>query len=210
MRAVLAEYGNDEVERTHLSSTAHRQFPHSSTICECLASLELATRERPDLRFIPCGEIAAKMPAVAKTSTSPFKLAMTDGAIIPDGLFGLEYQDAGKKTYRFFVLEADRGTMPVSRSSGSQTSYLGKLAMYRDAITRQLPKSQWGLPNLFVLTVMADERRLTETLRRFSEQGSNPTFPFKAFAPRALTAPVPQLLLGAGERTALPPLRIDT
>lgn len=46
--------------RTFPATTAHRQFQHSLMICEILASLDLAARANPRLRFIAWPEILAR------------------------------------------------------------------------------------------------------------------------------------------------------
>lgn len=105
-------------------------------ICEFLASIELGMLGRSDLRFIPWPAILAKAPENTRQRNDPFCMRVTipdaeeTGAIVPDGLFGIEYQNANRKLYRFFALEADRGTMPIVRSKGRQTSYLGKIEAY--------------------------------------------------------------------------------
>ena len=102
-------------------------------------------------------------------------------AIVPDAVFGIEYQDANRKLYRFFALEADRGTMPIVRSKGHQTSYLGKITAYHEILAHQVYKTQLGLPNLLVLTVTTSEPRKSEIMRRLEEQaGDGAAFLFKA------------------------------
>jgi len=207
-KRALSEYGSAEAApRTFLAPTAHRQFMHSLLICECLASIELATLAKPDIRFIPWPEILARAPESTRTSAVPFRIPASGGAIIPDGLFGLEYNSGGKKCYRFFALEIDRGTMPLARSSGNQTSYLGKLTAYREIIERQLYKTYLGVSTLFVLTVMTDMKRQAETMRILDKQGGAPQFLFKSIS--QLPSPSPRLLLEPWERAGLPPLSID-
>ena len=204
---VLKERGGVGDTSTFLSQACHRQFAHSVMICECLASIELATLRREGLRFISWPEIFARAPEATRASPVPFRIPVPSGGIIPDGLFGIEY-GRDKKTYRFFALEADRGTMPVTRSNGQQTSYLGKLDAYQEALGRQAHKSHLGIPNLFVLTVTTDHSRLSEMLRKFGDRGPSPTFLFKALDPAALRILVPDLLLTLWERPGLPPLHI--
>ncbi len=207
-RRILGECaGRDCEARTYLAAHAHRQFRHGLMICECLASIELAVRERAGLRFMPWGEIVAKAPAETRATAVPFKLALPGGAIIPDAIFGLEYQADGRKTYRFFALEADRGTMPVSRAGTGQTSHLAKLALYRQAIEGMHHKRHWGVPNLLVLTLTTDVRRLADMLAKLG--GEHPRFLFKAASQRELTAPMPGLLDDIWKRAGLPPFRID-
>jgi hypothetical protein len=75
-------------------------------------------------------------------------------------VFGLEYERDGKRVYRFFALEVDRGTMPVTRTNGNQTSYLSKLDAYRQIIAAQDHRAQLGISTLLVLTVTTREARL--------------------------------------------------
>lgn len=205
-RRVLQERGGLNDRWTFLSQECHWQFAHSVMLCACLASIELATLQNNNLRFIPWPEILARAPETTRASPVPFRIPVPSGGIIPDGLFGIEY-GRDKKTYRFFALEADRGTMPVTRSSSRQTSYLGKLGAYQEALERQAHKSHLGIPNLFVLTVTTDQSRLSEIMRRFADHGTSPTFLFKALD-LALRAPAPDLLMMPWERPGLPPLYI--
>jgi len=196
--------------RTFLADTAHRQFRHSLLICEILASLELGVRVTPGLRFIAWPEILERAPETTRASRTPFRVPMRSGGyLVPDGLFGLEYGGI-KKTYRFFALEADRGTMPVCRTDGRQTSILGKLASYRETLALGIPKAHWGLPNLLVLTVTTSAARMGEIMQRLEGQaGSSPAFLFKAMGEHALRTPWPELLSEPWQRVGAVSLRID-
>jgi hypothetical protein len=209
-RRALAERGHPEVNaRTFLGPTAHRQFVHSRLICECLASIELATREHTNLRFIAWSEILSRAPASTRSSQIPFRVPFESSAVIPDGLFGLEYQTNSGKAYRFFALEVDRGTMPISRTDGTKTSYLAKLAGYREIMDRRLHKQHWGISSLFVLTVTTSPERPAGMLRAYGERGASPMFLFKAAEPKTLTAPKPRLLSEPWERAGLSALSIS-
>ena len=197
--------------RTFLAATAHRQFLHSRMICEVLASLELGVRAAPSLRFIAWPEILGRGPEATRSSLTPFRLPLPSGAhLVPDGLFGIEYAQEGAKAYRFFALEADRGTMPVARSNPNQTSYLGKLAAYREIISGQVHKTHLGIPNLLVLTVTTSPTRIREVIRQMGGQATGMApFLFKAVSPADLVRPAPRLLFEPWERSGLLPLRID-
>jgi len=133
------------------------------------------------------------------------------GYLVPDGMIGIEYDLGEKKAYRFFALEADRGTMPLSRSDRNQTSLFGKLAAYRDVIVRQAHKTHLGISTLFVLTLTPSQERKNEILRRIESQMGNAaaTFLFKTVDVSAFTKPVIRLFFESWERAGLPPLRID-
>jgi hypothetical protein len=197
--------------RSFLSTTLHRQFLHSLMICEVLASLDIAMRADPRLRFVGWSEILGRAPEATRTSTMPFRLPLRSGGYLaPDGLFGIEYAQADTKAYRFFALEADRGTMPVTRSNSNQTSFLGKLAAYREIIARQVHRTHWGIPNLLVLTVTSSETRLIDILSKIEGQiAGSAGFLFKAQDDFSLTIPAPQLFSQPWARAGIPPLRID-
>jgi hypothetical protein len=211
-RRILEEQGVVEQARTWLGALANRQFSHSSMVCELLASIELGTLQCPGTRFIPWPEILAKAPAETRALAVPFRFPVTpvSPAIVPDGLFGIEYGLGSTKSYRFFALEADRGTMPVMRSNHNQTSYLGKIAAYCEIIAKKVHKSHLGVPNLLVLTVTTNDARATDIIGRLQElAGGSAAFLFKAVAARDLATPLIRLLFDPWERAGFRPLRID-
>jgi len=182
LEAVGAESDADAV--TWLRHGPHRQFEHSLMICEILASMELATRGRDDIRFIPWPEILAKAPEATRRSAKPYTLSVAGGeSVIPDALFGLEYRHDGRKSYRFFALEADRGTMPVVRTGKPGTSVLAKLETYRAFLAQEGYRRSLGVPNLLVLTVTASETRCNEITERCAAQRAEwRPFLFRAFS----------------------------
>jgi hypothetical protein len=202
--------GSDDAV-TFLAGTAHRQFLHSLMICEIMASLDIAIRSDPCLRFIAWPEILRRAPQTTRASPTPFRIPVPSGGyVVPDGLFGIEYSHAGAKTYRFFALEADRGTMPVARSNSNQTSFLGKLGAYRQIMEHHAHKKHWGIPNLLVLTLTVGDARLLEMLKRLDvERRSSATFLFKAIRDDASQQPGPQLLTEPWQRAGFPPMYID-
>lgn len=204
-RRALAEFGEcTDESRTFLTTGAHRQFAHSMLICECLASIELATLSRPAIRFIPWCEILARALAQGRVVPVPFRFPVSQGVIvIPDGLFGLEYKTGAKSSYRIFALEVDRGTMPVARSNGRQTSYLAKLAAYRAIIDRELYRALLGVPNLLLLTITTSEVRMADMLQKLGHNGGlHGAFLFKpiSIGMRTLVIPHPDFLATPWER----------
>jgi hypothetical protein len=198
--------GFDENGR-QAAAAAHRQFLHALMICEALASVELATHADTRLRFIAWPEILARAPEALRASKTPSRLPMPSGGyLVPDGVFGLEYRNGEAKAYRFFALEADRGTMPIVRSDPKQSSYLGKLATYGEIVARQVHKTQWGVPNLLVLTLTTSAARRSEIVAKLGT--GNPAFLFKAVDARALASPVRELLTEPWQRAGHAPFRI--
>ena len=184
MRRALAVQGiGVGEERTWFRDTPHRQFDHSLMVCEILASIELGIRERSGLRLIPWPEILAKAPETARQADCPYQLSAGYGlaSVTPDAIFGIEYQRDGQKAYRFFALEADRGTMPIARAARTGTSVLSKLAAIPRHLAREVHRDRLGIPNLLVLTATTGQVRCTELVRRFGERvGHEPQFLFSA------------------------------
>jgi len=202
--AALRAKGACEIVRP---AATGRQFLHTLMICEALASIELATRSVKGLRFITWPEIWARVPEATRASRAPLRLPVPSGGfLVPDGMFGLEYSATGATTYRFFALEADRGTMPISRSKPGQTSYLGKLSAYGEIISKQTHKTHWGLPNLLVLTLTTSAARAGEISAKLGTR--SPAFLFKAANEKALTKPLPALLTEPWRRARQAPLCI--
>lgn len=217
-RPVVYEFGKGGLEVVGVGSDAdaitwlrhgpHRQFEHALMICEILASLELATRGRNDIRFIPWPEILAKAPEATRQSARPYVLSVTGGgAVVPDALFGLEYHRDGRKSYRFFALEADRSTMPVVRTGNTGTSVVAKLEAYRGFLAQEDYRRSLGVPNLLMLTLTASEARCGEIMDRWAAiSGDGRPFLFRALAGRNL--PDPELLSQPWQRPGASPLSI--
>jgi hypothetical protein len=204
----LRAVGTEDVGGRQIASTANKQFLHALMTCEAVASIELAARADRQLRFIAWPEILARAQEGTRALDTPLRLPVpSGGVVVPDAAFGLEYRAEGARTYRFFALEADRGTMPISRSRPGQTSYLGKLAAYGEVIARQIHKTHWGVPNLLVLTLTTSASRSTEIAGKPGAGGS-PAFLFKAVEGKALENPVWELLSEPWIRSGLPPLSI--
>ena len=135
------------------------QFQHRFMIACITASIELAVRDDPTLRYISQDEILARSPqktieipcAISYANPRTGKRQTLDKPLIPDAVFGLEYKGAG---YRFFMLEADRNHEPVRRADLAETSYLRKILQYREVIEKGLYKQHFGMTaGMLVLNV---------------------------------------------------------
>jgi hypothetical protein len=144
---------------------------HNLTICHAVASIEAAARAA-GIRFITCSEVLTRAPKQTQDAKQPFaipvsishlfpngKLQRSDSSVIPDALFGLQYPNG---TFRCFALEIDRGTMPLTRSTLDETSYLRKLLQYREVISRGAYKTHFGMTAtpMLLLTITTNARHL--------------------------------------------------
>lgn len=125
---------------------------------------------------------------------------------MPDAVFGLEYEANGARTYRFFALETDRGTMPIARSKPGQNSNLAKLECYGTVLDQQFYRTHWGIPNLLALTLTTRAARASAIVTKLGT--TSPAFLFKAVDTGMLTFPAPSTLNAQWDRAGRAPICI--
>lgn len=137
------------------------QLPHTMMIIEALLEIELTAMASGDQRFVPVDEILARAPEATRQSRNPLAVPVAlirnearanvrkgrDIWLIPDALYGIEYDIDGEKRYRFWALECER-TTPAWRSTGKASSTALKQAAYEALITSCAYRTHWGIPNL--------------------------------------------------------------
>jgi hypothetical protein len=130
-----AEIANPEWSRKNRQ--AGRPFiAHRLEVMDFCVALQAAAHDRDDIQLIPPEEIVAAFPEETRTTRNPLSLRVTLGhkgthhefGIMPDLVFGLRFPDR-----RCFMVEIDRGTMPITRSDIRQTSFERKLRGYLTA-----------------------------------------------------------------------------
>ena len=118
------------VEWSRKNRLAGRPFiEHQLEIMDFYVSLECAARARADVQLIHPDEMVPAFPDQRATTRNPFALrvklshrgVMQEIGVVPDFAFGLTLADGSR---RQFLVEIDRGTMPVVRSDTfRQTSF---------------------------------------------------------------------------------------
>jgi hypothetical protein len=165
-RLLIERYGIDfaNVDWSRKNHKAGRPFiEHQLEIVDFQIALDRATRERDDVRLMHADEIVAGMPTKASTRR-PFALrvklthkgTVREIGVVPDFVFGLK---ARGSAIRSFMVEIDRGTMPVVRSDFKQTSFERKMRAYLTAHAAKQHERQFGWKTFRVLTVTTDEYR---------------------------------------------------
>jgi hypothetical protein len=157
---------------------------HTLAVAEVMVAFEVACHSREGVRFIPPEEVLAGATEATRRLRLPFRWQVEirhDGklhrlGVEPDRVFGLEFHDAPENRRRsYFFLEADRGTMPVTRKGLGQTSLLRKLLCYQETWRQGIHKQHLGIPNFRVLTVTTSRERvehLVEACRSLGGGGS--------------------------------------
>lgn len=182
----------NEREYARDNGAAGRPFiEHQLEITEFWTALEQSARHRQDVRLIRSDELIREFPDQTQRDRNPASLRalVTLGektvklTVIPDLIFGLRYPDGTK---RCFMVEIDRGTMPVSRTDLSQSSFERKMRAYLAAYAAGEHERRFGWKAFRVLTVTADHDRLLSILAdlRRLQIPQNPSFGLFLFALR--------------------------
>lgn len=172
----------DASDWTERNKRAGAKFiEHTLAIADFMVGLEIACRERGDIKLLRERDILADGPARTRKSREPLRLVVPGlsnklgvSSVIADGLFGLVFPD---ETAAYFLLEVDRGSMPVVRSSFERSSYNRKLLIYWEAWKKRLHVEQFGVSQIRVLTITDSAKRVENMLCAVDEitagKGSN-------------------------------------
>src|SRR5262249_40706442 len=82
--------------------------------------------------------------------------------VVPDLVFGLRFADGSR---RCFMVEIDRGTMPITRSDINQTSFERKMRVYLTAYAANQHRRQFGWKAFRVLTATTDTERAQSMMK---------------------------------------------
>lgn len=153
------------VEWSRKNREAGRPFiEHQLDIMDFYVAAEHAASSRSDLRVIHADELVAAFPDQRFNGRNPFSLharLVHDGVahdigVVPDLAFGLMFRDGSR---RCFMVEIDRGTMPVVRSDVTQTSFERKMRGYLSAYAARQHERLFGWKTFRVLTITTDPAR---------------------------------------------------
>ena len=131
---------------------------HALFVSDVMVALELACR-KGGVKLLAPSQIEQNCTGHAfRWSVDTGKTTL---GVVPDRVFGLEYRDRDGTSQRTrFFLEADRGTMPVTRSNLSQTSVRRKLLAYEATWRQGIHRTRFGFHRCRVLVVTTGKDRL--------------------------------------------------
>jgi len=163
---------------------------HTLAVTNFMVELELACGRTRGITIIRDHAILGAAPADTQLAREPLRW-ITHGtvngmheilSVIPDGMFGLRFAD---DTGTFFLLEIDRGTIPIARSGASHRSITRKLTAYIEGWRAGRPLKQFGLKNLRVMFVTSSQARMEHMLNAVDSitQGKGSGFLLFADAP---------------------------
>ena len=152
----------------------HRIFlDHALLVSDVMVALDVACRRRRDIRLLTPEE--AILPAATARKREPFQWKAEIGkgiacGVIPDRVFGLEVSEkSGRQNRCWYFLEADCGTMPVSRHDLDQSSFYRKLLAYEATWRKNLHRTRLGFDRFRVLTVTRSPQRVEHLLEACSQ-----------------------------------------
>jgi hypothetical protein len=170
---LLREHGhivNLNTDWTEKTKRAGAVFiDHTLAVASFMVDLELACGRSRGTSIIREQEILAAAPPETQSAREPLRWVAHRTAngrretlsLVPDALFGLRFPD---DTGTFFLLEIDRGTIPIARSGVSHRSIVRKLCAYIEGWRADRPLQQFGLKNLRVLFVTSSQGRMEHML----------------------------------------------
>jgi DNA-binding Lrp family transcriptional regulator len=145
---VLEPEGQPVSRRDHLNLT-RLHLEHTLLVAEVMVTLELAVQARADVRLVRVEEPDPRWSVTVEHGGASRRVGL-----VPDALLVLE--QAGQRI--LISLEADRGTMPVLRSSLALSSVWRKLLAYV-AVWTAGQHRRFGANRLRVLTVTGSTTR---------------------------------------------------
>lgn len=141
---------------------------HTLSVAEFMTALELSCRARSDVALIREREIIAAAPEATRHAREPLRWVVRPPqgrnelwSVIPDGLFALSFADG---TASYFLLEIDRGTIPIARNSLDHRSIARKLATYWEGWKVKRHEIQFGVKQVRVLFVTESAERVRNML----------------------------------------------
>ena len=138
-----------------------------------MVALELACRKAGRIRLLREDELSHHGKMSGERQPFQWKVKINGGlklGVIPDRIFALEFPDqSGGSNRVYFFLEADRGTMPVTRRSLSQTSFYRKLLAYEATWTQSIHRTKFGFNRFRVLTVTTSVARVNSLVEACSK-----------------------------------------
>jgi hypothetical protein len=176
-----------DVEWTHKNRETGREFiQHTLAIADVRVALALACRAHGSVTLMQPDDLLPSLPLETRAARNPWAWRtnvqhdgeLQDIGLQPDYVFALRLPDGRR---RAFLVECDRGTMPVKRSSLGQSSMLRKFLAYESTRQRGLHTERFRWKNFRVLVVTANVERaanIRALIERTASLKDSPLFLF--------------------------------
>jgi hypothetical protein len=174
---LIQNYGPEvaEVDWARKNDLAGRQFiQHTLAIADVRVALQRAIRERPGYQLLEPKQLLETAPAETQRRDRPwtwrskvhYNHTTIELGVAPDYPFAILDPDG---RFRAFLVECDRGTMPVDRSNLMQTSLKRKFLAYAAARRTNLLQEHFGWKAFRVLLITTNRQRADNALQTIRE-----------------------------------------
>ncbi len=177
---------------THKNNSASRPFlQHTLGIADFAVAMQIAMAGRDDVDLIAGDELMDNFPAKILARKKPYRLSVPvihqnvrlDIGLEADYAFSLYLPKVRRKA--FFLVEIDRGTMPVVRRDLKQSSILRKLLAYQVMWKMKLHQKHFGWGNFRVLFVTESTERVENMIAAANSQSQTNQSPLFLFADKS-------------------------
>ena len=169
---LLIDHGVDaaDVDWARKNDLAGRQFIlHTLAIAEVRVALRRALRDRPGFSLIEPAELLALAPIETQQRERPWCWRATvrhndtsiELGVAPDYAFAIQFPDG---RFRAFLVECDRGTMPIDRANLQQTSLKRKFLAYTATKRAALLQKMFGWKAFRTLLITTNAQRVENVL----------------------------------------------
>jgi hypothetical protein len=159
---------------------------HTLAIADLRVALTIACRRHPGYSILEPEQLLLAAPAETQGARSPWSWRVQvqhqgvvhEIGVVPDFVFGLVLPDGRRRP---FVVEVDRGTMPVERATLDRSSVLRKFLAYEGGRKQGLHTSRFGWKDFRVLVATSNERRaenMRQLVSRNTALSNSPLFLF--------------------------------
>ena len=147
-----------------------RFIEHSLEIADVRVALAKAIQTRPGYELLDAAFLLNRAPEETKRRERPWTLRTrvhhngneVPVSVEPDHVFAIGTPD---RHFRAYLVEVDRGTMPVARAHLNQTSFKRKILAYAQARRSLLHQRQFGWKTFRVLVVTSTKERADTILK---------------------------------------------
>lgn len=151
--------------REKIRASREADFWHDRLIADFGANVALSLPE--GYHFGSRYEILERAPEITRASERPLTIEISKKEhITPDDIFFIE----GTNSFTFFIIEADRATMPAKRE-GKGSSFGRKLPRYKQAVETDLIRKHFGFTSPFrILTLTTSPRHMTSLVAQLDRR----------------------------------------
>lgn len=154
---------------------------HTLMVSRILTTFRLACQKQRDVEFIEPEKLInnRRKPPTIKTHALSWRVKISKGQygqkrnftfnMIPDSVFGLRMKKENRNKETYFLIEADRATMPIRRTNFFRSSFYKKMVGYVASYRNELFSEYFGFKKIRILTVTKSDERIKSMIQANKE-----------------------------------------